>query len=251
MMRNTRTLGLLSLATGVLSSVLPFLPSIPSLPYPSYPSDDYPSYPPDYPTCAKPKHCSNVGWDWAEYPNPVTYTGAGYPGFRGDVYKTKAPDHTGVTTVIGGVPSLGGSIYNYSTPVPTTYFALNHHAYLWACEAGDWRFDIGRVDDIVQLWVGDKAYSGWADENTDARVVYNAGSSAGSFVATLRGGGFVPIRVLFANAQGGGAFQLNVTSPGGTVVHQTGRNTENDYFVRYSCHGEPHAPEFAPFGQEA
>jgi hypothetical protein len=130
---------------------------------------------------------------------------------------------------------------------------LNQHAYLWACETGTWQFNISSVDDLVLGWVGDKAYSGWTDGNADARAVWSfvkqVRTGSASFAVDLDGGAFVPIRFVFANAQGGGSFGLNITSPSGIVVHQTGRDTDNGWIVRYSCFA-PEAPRFADFGKE-
>ncbi|KAI0197386.1 GLEYA domain-containing protein [Xylaria flabelliformis] len=250
------SLSLLFLATGALSSILPLFPSPGTSPdnyptYPTYPTDDCPS-------CSKPKHCSNEGWDWAYYPNPLTNNGENYPGFKADVFKTKTPTYTGVTPFIGGLSALGasdGKIYNSTSTLNSTYFVLNQHAYLWACEKGTWQFDISGVDDLVLAWVGDVAYSGWTDANANARAVWTfqgTGSHTGSasFTTDLEGGSFVPVRFVFANAQGGGAFKVTITSPSGIIVHQTGRTANNDWVVRRSC-DESTAPEFPSFGKES
>ncbi|KAI0407504.1 hypothetical protein F4802DRAFT_554125 [Xylaria palmicola] len=248
MTRTTRSLGLLLLATGALSSILP--PWNPSPGYPSYPTGDCPS-------CSKPKQCGdNLGWDWAYYPNQLTNTGENYPGFRADAFKGQTPTYAGVTTSIGSAAAFGTSIYNATTALGATYFALNHHAYLWACEAGVWQFDVTGVDDVALAWVGDAAYRGWTDEDASGRAVWTfAGSGAhagaASFTAELEGGRFVPVRFVFGNGQGGGAFRLTITSPSGVIVHQTGREAGNDWFVRFGCGYGPEAPEFPAFGQEA
>ncbi|RWA09016.1 hypothetical protein EKO27_g6091 [Xylaria grammica] len=260
MSRSIYSLGLLSLATGALASILPWNPLNPGKPSTGYPTDpSYPSYPsnPDpsaCPSCSKPKQCENVGWDWAYYPNPLTNNGENYPGFRGDSFKTKTPTYTGVTPVIGKASAFGTTIYNSTSTLDSAYFVLNQHAYLWACEKGTWQFDITGVDDLALAWVGDLAYSGWTDSNASGRAVWTfqgTGSHTGSasFTAELEGSSYVPVRFLFANGQGGGAFKVTITSPSGIIVHQTGRDTNNDWIVRYSCF-ESQAPKFASFGQE-
>ncbi|KAK5627241.1 hypothetical protein RRF57_002956 [Xylaria bambusicola] len=247
MLCSVYSLGLLSLVTGAVSSILPWNPS------PSYPTNpSYPSDPDTCQSCPKPNRCSSVGWDWAYYPNRLTNNGENYPGFRADVFKTRAPTYTGETPVIGRASAFGTTIYNSSATLDSTYFVLNQHAYLWACEAGIWQFDITGVDDLVLAWVGDLAYSGWTDENASGRAVWGfqgTGSHAGSasFTAELAGSSFVPVRFLFANAQGGGAFKVTITSPSGVIVHQTGRDINNGWFVR-DCGAR--APGFDSFGQE-
>ncbi|KAI1345306.1 hypothetical protein F5Y01DRAFT_300857 [Xylaria sp. FL0043] len=254
-------LSLLSLATGAVSSILPWNPLDPGKPstgYPSYPT--YPTYPSDpdpsaCPSCSKPKHCDNAGWDWAYYPNQLTNSGENYPGFRDDVFKTQTSTYTNVTSVIGQASAFGTAIYNSSATLDSSYFVLNQHAYLWACEKGTWQFDISGVDDLVLAWVGDLAYSGWTDHNANGRAVWTfqgTGSRTGSasFTADLDRSAFVPVRFLFANAQGGGAFKVTIISPSGIIVHQTGRVTNNDWMVRYSCSGAPNAPKFPSYGEE-
>ncbi|KAI3323320.1 hypothetical protein HD806DRAFT_108496 [Xylariaceae sp. AK1471] len=240
MIPNFRYLGVLLLATVPLSTAI------------------YPWKPSDCPTCSKPKHCSNAGWDWAYYPSPLHNDGENYPGFLADVFKTREPSYTDVTPAIGGLTRLGadGTIYGSSAVLNNTYFVLNHHAYLWACETGTWQFDITGVDDLVLGWVGDVAYSGWTDNNADARAVWTFLGSAphvgsASFTTNLNGGSFVPIRFVFADAQGGGNFRLTITSPSGIIVHQTGRETNNDWIVRFSCPFSPKAPRFPEFGKES
>ncbi|KAI1418751.1 hypothetical protein F5Y12DRAFT_789623 [Xylaria sp. FL1777] len=207
-------------------------------------------------SCSNPKHCSNVGWDWAYYPNPLTSNGENYPGFRADVFKTETPTYTNTTPVIGRASAFGTTIYNSSTTLNRTYFVLNQHAYLWACEEGTWQFDISGMDDLVLAWVGDLTYSGWTDDNASGRATWTfqgTGAHAGSasFTAELGAFSFVPVRFLIANAQDGGAFKVTITSPSGIIVHQTGRETNNDWIARYLCAGAPKAPEFPSFKQES
>ncbi|KAI1363541.1 hypothetical protein F5Y08DRAFT_309059 [Xylaria arbuscula] len=248
MMFSIYSVGLLSLATGAVSSIIPWNP-YPT--YPTYPSDPDPS---TCPSCSKPKHCgSSVGWDFAYYPNSITNNGENYPGFRGDVVKTQTPTYTGATPSIGKASAFSTSIYNSTATLDSAYFVLNQHAYLWACESGTWQFDISGVDDLVLAWVGETAYSGWTDDNASGRAVWTfqgtgAHTGSASFTAELEGSTFVPVRFLFANAQGGGAFKIAITSPSGIIVHQTGRDANNDWLVR-ECGSK--APEFPVFGNES
>ncbi|OTA98469.1 hypothetical protein M426DRAFT_325947 [Hypoxylon sp. CI-4A] len=210
------------------------------------------------PSCPKPIHCLNQGWDWAYYSNPLHNDGEGYPGFSADIFKTQEPVYSDVTPWIG--KHLGytdanpdtTTFYGSTEELNNTYFALNQHAYLYACEGGTWQFDITYVDDVVLAWVGEKAYSGWTDENADAKAVWtylgdNHYGSA-SFRTDLDGGRFHPLRFVFANGQWGGLFNLTITSPSGVIVHQSG--SDSDYIVRFSCDFEVSAPRFPAFGAE-
>ncbi|KAI2470064.1 GLEYA domain-containing protein [Annulohypoxylon bovei var. microspora] len=210
------------------------------------------------PSCPKPVHCDNGGWDWAYYSNPLFNSGEGYPGFSADVYKTRQPEYTAVTPSIGGhlgyttaSPDMS-TFYGSSKEFNATYFAINHHAYLYACEGGTWQFDISYVDDVVFAWVGETAYSGWTDANADAKAVWtfqgDTHYGSASFRKELEGGGFNPLRFVFADGQWGGIFNLTITSPSGIIAHQSGR--DSDYIVRYSCDFQISAPKFPDFGAE-
>ncbi|KAI2633757.1 GLEYA domain-containing protein [Hypomontagnella submonticulosa] len=231
---NIQSLGLLLLASVPMSTAI-----LPSLDF--------------CPSCPKPKHCKDQGWDWAYYSNPLHNDGENYPGFRADVFKTREPSYTDVAPWIGG--RLGNAdistIYDSSVALNTTYFALNQHGYLYACEGGTWQFDITFVDDVLFAWVGETAFSGWTDANADAKAVwtYQGDSHYGtaSFRRDLEGKKFHPLRFVFGDGQWGGAFNLTITSPSGIIVHQSGRDT--DWIVR-SCDFEKSAPRFPDFGAE-
>ncbi|KAI0598927.1 GLEYA domain-containing protein [Biscogniauxia sp. FL1348] len=213
----------------------------------TYPGDLCPS------TCAKPLHCLNEGWDWAYYSNPLRNEGNKYAGFSPESFKTKEPIYTGVTGAIGvrftkGSPGVA-PVYGSSTGLNTTFFALNQHAYLYACESGAWQFNLTGVDDAAFAWLGETAYSGWTEKNANATSKFtpaNLGTS--SFVSQLTGGQYYPLRVVFGNGQGIGGFNFTITSPSGVVVHQSG--TDSDYLVRFSCDLANSAPRFQEFGKE-
>ncbi|KAI5917181.1 GLEYA domain-containing protein [Camillea tinctor] len=240
----------LLLATAYAPSINGAAMPYPEVPVP-YPGDLCP------PSCAKPLHCLNAGWDWAYYSNPLRNTGNGdYPGFSPESFKTKEPVYTGVTDTIGGRISDGTNgvvpVYGSSADLNATYFALNHHAYLYACESGAWQFNVSGVDDGVYVWLGEPAYTGWTDENANAKAfwAFDNGTKLGSksFESQLTGGQYYPLRVVFGNGLGIGSFNFTITSPSGIVVHQSG--TDSDYLVRFSCDLEQSAPRFPEFGKE-
>ncbi|KAF3055547.1 hypothetical protein GL218_07220 [Daldinia childiae] len=211
------------------------------------------------PSWPKPENCSNQGWDWSYYSNPLRNNGENYPGFRADVYKTRIPIYSDVTPWIGG--HLGYTNANpdtttfYGSPVElnSTYFALNHQAYLYACEGGTWQFDITDVDDVVFAWIGETAVSGWTDENADAKAVWSFARNdnrhgSASVRKDLEGDRFYPLRFVFANGQRYGLFNLTITSPSGIIVYQSGR--DSDWIVRYSCDFDTSALRFPDFGSE-
>ncbi|RSL59926.1 hypothetical protein CEP54_007012 [Fusarium duplospermum] len=206
--------------------------------------------------CPTPITCNNLGFDWAYYTNPAQNTDTTYSNFHPVSFKTVNPLYVGTTPYVGGLyqptsENAPGPIYGSTADLNLDYFALNHHAYLYACETGTYRFNIPYANDAVYLWVGAKAYAGWSEGNADAKARYNqpdhiAGSA--SFSVTIPGGAYVPIRFVYGQAQYGGGFQFTITSPSGQVVVGS-EATSSPYVVRYSCDGIL-APQYPAFGQE-
>ncbi|RSL87317.1 hypothetical protein CEP51_002297 [Fusarium floridanum] len=206
--------------------------------------------------CPTPISCNNLGFDWAYYNNPAQNTDTTYSSFHPASFKSQNPLYVGTTPYVGGLyqpnsENAPGPIYGSAADLNLDYFALNHHAYLYACETGTYQFNIPYANDAVYLWVGAKAYAGWAEINADAKARYNqpdhiAGSA--SFSIDIPGGAYVPIRFVYGQAQYGGGFQFTITSPSGQVVVGS-EATSSPYVVRYSCDGII-APLYPPFGQE-
>ncbi|KAJ4024721.1 hypothetical protein NW752_003268 [Fusarium irregulare] len=205
--------------------------------------------------CPTPVSCDNLGFDWAYYSNPAQNTDTTYSSFVPQSFKQVNPVYVGTTRQIGGLYQPGngaqaGPIYG-SSDLDLDYFALNHHAYLYTCDAGRYKFDIPYANDALYLWFGAKAYAGWSSGNADAKALYNqpdhiAGSA--SYEVDLPGGVYIPLRFVYGQAQYGGGFTFTITSPSGQVL--VGNDvTSSPYVVRYSCDGVT-APAYPPFGQE-
>ncbi|KAL7764891.1 hypothetical protein ACKLNR_006036 [Fusarium oxysporum f. sp. zingiberi] len=206
--------------------------------------------------CPTPSACDNLGFDWAYYSNPAQNTDTTYSSFVPQSFKQVNPLYSGTTRQIGGLfqPNGGaqtGAIYGSTQDLPLDYFALNHHGYLYTCDAGTYKFDIPYSNDALYLWLGAKAYAGWSAGNADAKALYNqpdhiAGSA--HFEIDLPAGVYIPIRFVYGQAQYGGGFTFTVTAPNGQVL--VGNDvTASPYVVRYSCDGI-NAPAYPPFGQE-
>ncbi|KAM0297322.1 hypothetical protein ACHAPM_009855 [Fusarium culmorum] len=207
------------------------------------------------PLCQTPIPCDNLGLDWAYYSSPTPNTDTTYSNFNPTSFKQDNPLYTGTTRRIGGIfesqTSASGPIYGTSQNFPLDFFALNHHGYIYTCEAGTYKFDIPYANDAVYLWVGQSAYAGWAKGNAPAKALYNqpdhiAGSA--SYEIAIPAGLYIPIRVVYGQAQSGGGFTFKVTAPSGQVL--LGDNADSSgLVVRHSCDGV-NAPQFPPFGQE-
>ncbi|KAM0081920.1 hypothetical protein ACKRZS_005891 [Fusarium odoratissimum] len=176
--------------------------------------------------CPTPSACNNLGFDWAYYSNPAQNTDTTYSSFVPQSFKQVNPLYSGTTRQIGGLfqPNGGaqtGAIYGSSQDLPLDYFALNHHGYLYTCDAGTYKFDIPYSNDALYLWLGAKAYASWSAGNADAKALYNqpdhiAGSA--HFEIDLPAGVYVPIRFVYGQAQYGGGFTFTVTAPNGQVL---------------------------------
>ncbi|RGP81275.1 hypothetical protein FLONG3_419 [Fusarium longipes] len=208
------------------------------------------------PQCPTPVACDNLGFDWAYYNNPAQNTDTTYSSFNPQSFKQVNPLYVGTTRQIGGLfqPDNGAQsapIYGSSQDLELDYFALNHHGYLYSCEAGTYKFDIPYTNDALYLWIGAKAYAGWNRANADAKALYNqpdhiAGSA--HFEIDLPAGVYIPIRFVYGQAQYGGGFTFTVTAPNGLVL--VGNDVQSSpYVVRNSCDGVQ-APAYPPFGNE-
>ncbi|KAL7787731.1 GLEYA domain-containing protein [Trichoderma ceciliae] len=216
-----------------------------------------PTYsPPSCPTqCPAPPSCNNLGFDWAYYNNSARNTDTTYSAFHPDSYKKVAPIYVGTTSYVGGLygqdSKTTGPIYDSTRNFNLEFFALNHHAYIYACEAGTYSITIPYSNDGVYLWTGAKAYSGWTDENANAKALYNQPdhiAGRASFSLNIPANSYVPIRFFYGQAQYGGGFNFNITTPSGQVI-VSNAETFSPYVVRYSCDGTT-APAFPAFGKE-
>jgi hypothetical protein len=106
---------------------------------------------------------------------------------------------------------------------------------------------LNNVDDIVFLWLGDKALSGWTRGNADATAIISGVSSA-SASPELISGQYLPFRIVFGNAQGAVKFNFRLTAPDGTVILDS-NTSASEFLVRYSCDGTSALP-FPDFGSE-
>lgn len=206
-------------------------------------------------SCPAPPSCNNHGFDWAYYNNTARNSDTTYSTFRPVSFKKTQPLHVGTTNYVGGLYGqngiASGQIYSAGVNFKLDYFALNHHAYLYACEAGTYRISIPYSNDAVDLWTGAKAFSGWTDANADAKARYNQPDHIpGSAVYNLQvpANTYVPLRFFYGQAQYGGGFNFNITTPSGeTIVSNEAKLSP--YVVRYSCDGTT-APKFPAFGNE-
>lgn len=205
-----------------------------------------------YPTPAT--TCSNAGMQWAIYTTgvPTNNDGSIYANFQPTTFKPVRPFATGTVSAIGPLnnPSTSNtqiSVYN-SPSFQSNGWALDHKGYLFASQSGNYTFQAQNPDDIVMVWLGTNAYSGWNNNtgNWILRSCYGNGETTAT--QSLDQGQYYPLRVLFANAQGAYALKFNVTAPDGTqFISQTGATSL--FLVQNSCDNTT-APAFPAWGQE-
>ncbi|THX55519.1 hypothetical protein D6D11_03810 [Aureobasidium pullulans] len=225
-----------SITVTVISSSTSYIPQTSTVLYCPRPSSD----------------CNNKGYLFAYYSNEPY----GNDVANMDATYTKQMTPTYNSTTNQGVGIYGSewssvSLYGSSQAYSDNYFYLSHKGYFFAQVTGYYNFTIKDADDIAYVWMGDVAYSGWT-----------GGPSGGNYVAKARccwppentntttywmeAETYVPFRIVLGQQDGSTSLGLTITAPDGTVILQTGK--ESDYVVQYSCDGS--APPFPDWGYE-
>ncbi|KAI0149121.1 GLEYA domain-containing protein [Pestalotiopsis sp. NC0098] len=203
--------------------------------------------------------CSNQGAQFAYYVSPFGVNSDGsYSQFNPTYFKTQTTTVSGVAGSAGGIsgscPYTSSTFSFYGYTENCNNIALNYRGYLYAGQTGAFTFQITSADDIVLVWAGATAHSGWTRANALLDVTYpelGAGSGGGGSIIgtyTATAGEYIPIRILFSQGDGPFGFNVQVTAPDGTVVLSASSST-SDYLVQYSCDGTT-APAYAPYGSE-
>ncbi|KAL8974752.1 MAG: hypothetical protein Q9197_001014 [Variospora fuerteventurae] len=194
--------------------------------------------------------CSNQGFEYAVFASKnadgtVMIMDTSYSAYSPETFKTAKPEVVGKTTRIGiNDPT---KIYD-STRANGEYVTVNHRAYLFTQEAGEYTFALPPGDDISLLWVGPEAYSGYTRAN--AKVVRVFGSTPPpDYKQTFRKGEYVPVRIMWANGGGPGEFVAEIKAPDGSTIIGAGTTKESPYLIGFSC-DRTTAPKFPSYGAE-
>lgn len=190
--------------------------------------------------------CTNYGLEFAAY----SYVGNPDP----TPYKSATPELTGVTNTYhystadypndGGYPEGPQLLYGEG-PIPTDEVAVDHRGYFIADQTGTYSFAPGYIDDYFYLWIGETAYSGWDASNADISdpdccIVPTAYTT---YLTT----GVYPIRFMWINQGGPGAYSITITAPDGTVLESPNMASSN-YLVT-DCVAAGAIP-YEPYGSE-
>ncbi|KAH6653178.1 GLEYA domain-containing protein [Truncatella angustata] len=203
--------------------------------------------------------CNNQGAEFAYYVSPFGVNRDGvYSQFDPTYFKSINPVVSGVAGSAGGIsgscPYTSSRFSFYGYTENCNNIALNYRGYLYAGQTGTFTFEVSSADDIVLVWAGAAAYSGWTRANALLDVTYpeigagsgNGGSIVGTYATTA--GTYIPLRILFSQGDGPFGFNVKVTAPDGTVVLSASSST-SDYLVTHSCDGTS-APAYASYGAE-
>ena len=108
------------------------------------------------------------------------------------------------------------------------------------------------MSDLIHLYIGPQANSGWNTQNTNIFVQdldsTQANYGVGTVSVSLVGGTYNPYRILFAHESDEARFGVVVTRPDFSVIAGS-LDTQDALFVQYSC-DDLTAPSYPPFGSE-
>lgn len=122
----------------------------------------------------------------------------------------------------------------YGNNVNINLATVIHQGFFLAPETGDYTFSFGQADDVVLLWLGQTAYSGWTRQNADVERTYlAAGGGQTQTTKTLQKGRYYPMRVAWADQGGGVGMSLTISAPDGTVLS----SDDGGYFRTKACDG--------------
>jgi hypothetical protein len=147
--------------------------------------------------------------------------------------------YAGLTQTLGiqtTCPPEDAQIYGADVGTAIDYSVVQHIGYFRPNTAGTYQFQVPDVRQTVYVWLGDRALAGW--KNLNANLIADGRSNAGTNtylrVVTQRDvGRYIPIRILYANAQDCGEFELNVLGPNNAVLVGRNFNSNDGQFV--SC----------------
>ncbi|OAA57202.1 GLEYA adhesin domain protein [Cordyceps fumosorosea ARSEF 2679] len=87
--------------------------------------------------------------------------------------------------------------------------------FLFACQAGRYRFNSPYANDITLLWFSDAAHSGYERADTDTVRVYYGDNEERDVYRDLEAGTYYLIRVLWENAGGALDLSMRIYGPDG------------------------------------
>lgn len=122
----------------------------------------------------------------------------------------------------------------------TSDITLIHRGFVYARTTGTYTFTSINPDDIILVWTGNNAISGFTRANANIAKAYPAGTT--SFTILLTAGQYEPFRVQWANGGVPGFLGFRINGPTGAVLFDTNGSTD---VVTAACDGR--TPVFPAF----
>ncbi|KAK1255175.1 hypothetical protein MKX08_009170 [Trichoderma sp. CBMAI-0020] len=135
------------------------------------------------------------------------------------------PRDTGFTQTLGiqrTCPPENAIVYGTNTGTSIDYSIIQHVGYFRPSTAGTYTFQVAPgLRQTVYVWLGANAIAGWT--NLNANLIADGSSTVGlntwlRVVSENEVGRYIPIRVLYANAQDCGEFDLSIIGPNNAVL---------------------------------
>ncbi|RDA85698.1 hypothetical protein CP532_0741 [Ophiocordyceps camponoti-leonardi (nom. inval.)] len=104
--------------------------------------------------------------------------------------------------------------------------AVEYRTYLYTCEGGTYNFTSTQTDDVAFMWFGDEKVSNPTAENADIFQTNYVNRRPRTVQRTIEKGQYYPILVIWANSQGAGYLNLDITGPDGEKLSQRGKVNE-------------------------
>ncbi|RSL50756.1 hypothetical protein CEP53_008688 [Fusarium sp. AF-6] len=158
----------------------------------------------------------------------------------------QSPGLTGTTTTVGiPVQNQDFTVYGTNTGTDSLYNIVQHIGYFHPNKAGTYTFNLpgDELDDVVYTWFGDSARSGYNNGNAYYIADYYAPTARSFTYEVQNAGDYIPFRLAWVNAQGGGGFGFSVTDPDGNVILSDSTPTTDGQFVN-GCADSVDAPPF-------
>jgi hypothetical protein len=156
------------------------------------------------------------------------------------VFKSEKPEEEGLTNTL----LITSNTNLYGQAVNINLASVIHQGFLLAPETGNYTFIFGQADDIVLVWLGENAFSGWTRANADIERTYIP--PPGDETQTTRHleqGTYYPVRVAWGDKGGSTALSVKIVAPNGTEL--TGQ--DGGYFRTEACDGS--YGKFPAYGQ--
>ncbi|KAL6711397.1 hypothetical protein ACN47E_004331 [Coniothyrium glycines] len=176
-------------------------------------------------------------WDQPWSNSPSLSIDMAYMGALADPYAWGRTNRIGITV---GVNDPDTKLYDDSPATNLHYVNVMHTGYLYARVAGTYTFSSVNADDIVYLWVGSLAVSGF--NNTNANFKYYYTQPGPQYTINLAAGSYTPFRVFWGNINAGGLLSFTITDPNGVqLLNSTG---SKDIVVAPCPNAAPATPTF-------